>query len=218
MEDVINHGTGYPVRALGFNAPAAGKTGTSRDGWFAGYTSNLLCVVWIGFDDNRDLGLAGGAAAAPVWGEFMKRAVALPAYHKTQDFEPPPGVVAETVDTQTGQLATPSCPQSAQEYFIAGSEPTEYCDGSHPNGSAGGSWLSHLFGGGGSSQPPATGANSSPGASNAQNEQGAARGASPNAAAPAASCGRREEKGCAGPYFWYLWGQQEACGRLEIKF
>ncbi len=60
MEDVINHGTGYPVRALGFNAPAAGKTGTSRDGWFAGYTSNLLCVVWVGFDDNRNLGLAGG--------------------------------------------------------------------------------------------------------------------------------------------------------------
>ncbi len=46
MEDVINHGTGYPVRAVGFNAPAAGKTGTSRDGWFAGYTSNLaLCGV-----------------------------------------------------------------------------------------------------------------------------------------------------------------------------
>ena len=85
MEDVINHGTGYPVRQLGFNAPAAGKTGTSRDGWFAGYTSNLLCVVWVGFDDNRDLGLAGGAAAAPIWGEFMKRAVALPMYRNTQD-------------------------------------------------------------------------------------------------------------------------------------
>ena len=79
MEDVINHGTGYPVRALGFNAPAAGKTGTSRDGWFAGYTSNLLCVVWVGFDDNRNLGLTGGNTAAPIWGEFMKRAVAQPA-------------------------------------------------------------------------------------------------------------------------------------------
>ncbi len=76
MEDVINHGTAYPVRARGFTAPAAGKTGSSRDGWFAGYTSNLLCVVWVGFDDNRDLGLAGGASAAPIWAEFMKRAVA----------------------------------------------------------------------------------------------------------------------------------------------
>jgi len=49
------------VRAKGFTLPAAGKTGTSRDGWFAGFTSNLVCVIWIGFDDNHDLGLAGGA-------------------------------------------------------------------------------------------------------------------------------------------------------------
>ena len=55
MEDVMNQGTGAVVRALGFQAPAAGKTGTSRDGWFAGFTSNLICVVWVGFDDNRDL-------------------------------------------------------------------------------------------------------------------------------------------------------------------
>ena len=71
MEDVINHGTGATVRARGFTAPAAGKTGTSRDGWFAGYTSNLLAIVWVGFDDNRDLGLSGGNAPAPIWAEFM---------------------------------------------------------------------------------------------------------------------------------------------------
>jgi penicillin-binding protein 1B len=145
MEDVINHGTGFPVRQLGFDAPAAGKTGTSRDGWFAGYTSNLLCVVWVGFDDNRDLGLAGGAAAAPVWAEFMKRAVALPMYRNTQDFEPPAGIVQESVDLQSGLLATASCPNSTQEYFIAGSEPTQYCDGQTAQAS-GGNWLSHLFG------------------------------------------------------------------------
>ena len=133
MEDVINHGTGYPARAVGFNAPAAGKTGTSRDGWFAGYTSNLLCIVWVGFDDNRDLGLAGGAAAAPLWGEFMKRAVALPAYSKTVDFEPPDGVVDVSIDTQSGQLASNACPetqsqtQSEVEYFIEGTEPTQGC-------------------------------------------------------------------------------------------
>ena len=145
MEDVINHGTGRPVRDLGFEAPAAGKTGTSRDGWFAGYTSNLLCVVWVGFDDNRDLGLAGGAAAAPIWAEFMKRAVALPSYRNTQDFEPPAGIVQESVDLQSGLLATASCPNSTQEYFIAGSEPTQYCDGQTAQ-SGGGNWLSHLFG------------------------------------------------------------------------
>ena len=127
MEDVINHGTGYPVRALGFNAPAAGKTGTSRDGWFAGYTSNLLCVVWVGFDDNRNLGLAGGATAAPIWGEFMKRAVTQPMYRNTQPFTPPDGVMEATVDPQSGQLATATCPQTQNEYFVEGSQPTQYC-------------------------------------------------------------------------------------------
>jgi penicillin-binding protein 1B len=148
MEDVINHGTGFPVRRLGFTAPAAGKTGTSRDGWFAGYTSNLLCVIWVGFDDNRDLGLSGSQSAAPIWTEFMKRAVALPMYSNTQDFAPPPGVLDEVIDPQTGQLATPSCPQSANEYFISGSEPNQYCQlhGSRMAKSPGGSWLAHLFG------------------------------------------------------------------------
>ena len=92
MEDVIDHGTGATVRARGFNAPAAGKTGTSRDGWFAGYTSNLLAIVWVGFDDNRDLGLSGANAPAPIWAEFMKRAMALPAYRDVQPFEMPEGV------------------------------------------------------------------------------------------------------------------------------
>jgi len=157
MEDVINHGTGYPVRALGFDAPAAGKTGTSRDGWFAGYTSNLLCVVWVGFDDNRDLGLAGGQAAAPIWGEFMKRAVTLPKYRNTQDFQPPPGVTEVTIDPQSGQLAMPTCPKTANEYFIAGSEPTQYCElhgGTPVAQQSQGSWLSRLFGKGSEPAPP----------------------------------------------------------------
>jgi penicillin-binding protein 1B len=149
MEDVINKGTGASVRALGFDAPAAGKTGTSRDGWFAGFTSNLLCVVWIGFDDNRDLGLSGSQAAAPLWGEFMKRAVELPQYRDTQEFVPPPGVIQETIDPASGQLATSQCPQTTEEYFIAGSEPTQYCDlhgGGQVAGSSPASWLSHLLG------------------------------------------------------------------------
>jgi penicillin-binding protein 1B len=162
MEGVINHGTGYPVRALGFTAPAAGKTGTSRDGWFAGYTSNLLCVVWVGFDDNRNLGLTGGQAAAPIWGELMKRAVALPMYRNTQDFTPPAGIVQETIDPQTGQLATPTCPKTESEYFVLGSEPTQYCElhGGSTGQSAQGSWLSHLFGKGDSAEatpPPVSG-------------------------------------------------------------
>jgi penicillin-binding protein 1B len=113
--------------------------------------------VWVGFDDNRDLGLAGGQAAAPVWGEFMKRAVVLPKYRNTQEFEPPPGVTEAMIDPQTGQLADSSCPTTVSEHFIAGSEPTQYCDG---NGAAHaqttpGSWLKNLFGKGADSSPPA---------------------------------------------------------------
>jgi penicillin-binding protein 1B len=157
MEDVINRGTGVTVRSLGFTAPAAGKTGTSHDGWFAGFTSNLLCVIWIGFDDNRDLGLSGSQSAAPIWADFMKRAVTLPPYSNTQDFDPPPGVIEERIDPQTGQLATPSCPQTEAEYFIAGSEPTLYCElhgGGHFAESQPGSWLAHLFGKSSNNPPP----------------------------------------------------------------
>jgi len=147
MEDVIDHGTGAGVREMGFTAPAAGKTGTSRDGWFAGYTSNLLCVVWVGFDDNRDLGLSGSQSGAPIWGEFMKRAVILPMYRNTQAFDPPPGITEEKIDPQTGQLALPTCPQTVSEFFISGSEPTTYCQlhGGQNAQSSPGSWLAHLF-------------------------------------------------------------------------
>ena len=128
MEAVVNNGTGYPVRARGFTAPAAGKTGTSHDAWFAGYTSNLLCVVWVGNDDYTDIKLAGGAAAAPIWAEFMKRAVKLPQYSDTRDFAPPPGVVTLTLDKVTNRIATSSCPDDYTVAFIEGTEPKETCD------------------------------------------------------------------------------------------
>ena len=51
---------------MGFTGTAAGKTGTSRDGWFAGYTPNMVCVVWVGFDDNSELGLEGAKSALPI--------------------------------------------------------------------------------------------------------------------------------------------------------
>jgi len=128
LQDVINHGTGYPVRQRGFTAPAAGKTGTSHDGWFAGFTSNLICVVWVGFDDNRELGLAGGNSAAPIWAEFMKRAIALPDYANVHDFAPPEGVSLVAIDPDTLERATPLCPVTRNEAFLAGTEPTQYCE------------------------------------------------------------------------------------------
>ena len=87
MEGVINNGLGYTaVRLRGFTPPAAGKTGSSHDGWFAGYTSNLLCIVWVGYDDYSDLRLSGAQTAAPIWAEFMKKAAALPQYSDDEAF------------------------------------------------------------------------------------------------------------------------------------
>jgi penicillin-binding protein 1B len=87
MEGVINNGLGYTaVRLRGFTLPAAGKTGSSHDGWFAGYTSNLLCIVWVGYDDYSDLRLSGAMTAAPIWTEFMKKASALPQYSRHERF------------------------------------------------------------------------------------------------------------------------------------
>ncbi len=128
MQSVIDSGTGYTVRARGFTAPAAGKTGTSHDAWFAGYTSNLLCIVWVGNDDYTDLKLAGGSTAAPIWTEFMKRAVQVPQYSDPKPFSAPDGVVVEQIDKVTNKLATPTCPQTYTVAFIAGTEPKETCD------------------------------------------------------------------------------------------
>lgn len=128
MENVINHGTGYTVRARGFSAPAAGKTGTSHDAWFAGYTSNLLCIVWVGYDDYSDLKLAGGSTAGPIWAEFMKKAVRLPQYSNTQSFTAPSGVVMLSLDKETNLIATESCPDSYDAAFIEGSEPKDTCE------------------------------------------------------------------------------------------
>src|SRR5208337_2909914 len=128
MESVVNNGTGYTVRARGFQAPAAGKTGTSHDAWFAGYTTNLLCIVWVGNDDYTDLKLSGSSTAAPIWAEFMKRAVKLPQYSDARNFPAPSGVVEVTLDKLTNRIATPSCPQDYTVAFIAGTEPKETCD------------------------------------------------------------------------------------------
>jgi penicillin-binding protein 1B len=155
LRDVLNHGTGAAVRARGFTLPAAGKTGTSRDGWFAGFTSNLLCVIWIGFDDNRDLGFTGGATAAPIWADFMNRATAMSAYRDVKDFNPPEGVQSVLIDPESLQLATSNCPTTREEVYVSGSAPTQFCEihGSHNVFSSAGSWLSHVFGGGQPKQP-----------------------------------------------------------------
>jgi len=157
LKDVLNKGTGAGVRARGFTLPAAGKTGTSRDGWFAGFTSNLLCVIWVGFDDNRDLGLPGGQVAAPIWADFMIRAATISPYGNVKDFTTPDGVQSVVIDPESGQLATPNCPTTREEVYVTGSAPTEFCDlhgGGHGLATSTGSILSKIFGGGGEPKTP----------------------------------------------------------------
>jgi penicillin-binding protein 1B len=127
MEEVLRTGTGAAVRSRGFYLPAAGKTGTSHDGWFAGFTSKLICVVWVGFDDNRDIKLEGARSALPIWTEFMKRAHQHAEYRNVKGFAAPGGVVTVRIDAETGELATPNCPHVRDEVLIEGTQPVESC-------------------------------------------------------------------------------------------
>lgn len=127
LEEVMRSGTAAGVRGRGFYVPAAGKTGTSHDGWFAGFTSDLLCVVWVGFDDNRELDLEGAHSALPVWTEFMKKALKIRKYSNAKPFNAPDGVVSVTIDPESGMPATNTCPDKKPEVFIAGTEPVGTC-------------------------------------------------------------------------------------------
>lgn len=134
LQEVLRSGTGAGVHSRGINFPAAGKTGTSHDGWFAGFTSRLLCVVWVGFDDNRELPLEGAKSALPVWAEFMRRAHEHRQYRNVTDFNPPAGIVSAQIDPSSGQLATPNCPTVRTEFFIEGTQPVATCE-LHDSGS-----------------------------------------------------------------------------------
>jgi penicillin-binding protein 1B len=128
MEEVLRSGTAAGIRGrYGFTVPAAGKTGTSHDGWFAGYTSQLLCVVWVGFDDNSELDLEGAHSAAPIWAEFMKKALDYRDYRDAMPFRAPEGIVTMVIDPQSGMAATANCPKTQTEVYIAGTEPVGTC-------------------------------------------------------------------------------------------
>ncbi len=124
MKDVVNRGTAAKVRARGFKGNVAGKTGTSRDGWFAGYTPNLVCVVWVGFDDGSQLGLTGANSALPIWTDFMS--VALGEHPEWQgDWEMPAGIEQVAINPKTGGPASPDDPDKRIEQFINGTSPQD---------------------------------------------------------------------------------------------
>lgn len=127
LEGVIDHGTARAARGLIPGTVLAGKTGTSRDGWFVGYTPNLVCAVWIGFDDNKQLGLTGAEAALPVWTEFMKGAVDLRPELGGRSFNQPDGITIVDVDPETKSLATGRCPTDERVAILTTQAPTAEC-------------------------------------------------------------------------------------------
>ena len=107
---VIDRGTARKARGAVPGTAIAGKTGTSRDGWFVGYSPNLVCVVWIGFDDNKQLGLTGAEAALPAWIDFMNEAIAVRPDLGGEHFECPEGIKFVEIDSTTGLRSTLGCP------------------------------------------------------------------------------------------------------------
>jgi penicillin-binding protein 1B len=127
LEGVVERGTAARVRALGLHGAVAGKTGTSdesRDLWFAGFTPELVVVVWVGFDDPRGTGFAASQVALPIWTEAVRAGV---GSEIRGAFLPPPQVVRRDVEPATGALALAGCPAERSELFIAGTEPTTTC-------------------------------------------------------------------------------------------
>jgi penicillin-binding protein 1B len=134
LESVVNSGTGAGVRSRGFSLPAAGKTGTSHDGWFVGFTRSLLAAVWVGYDDDRELKLSGASSALPVWTEFMKRATATPGYQALPWFAAPPGIVSVPIMSSAQTLSADGSAAVRNEIFIAGTEPQSQVGGERPGG------------------------------------------------------------------------------------
>ncbi len=129
MKSVVDNGTAAGARRMGFNRPAAGKTGTSDnfcDNWFVGYTPQITAGVWIGFDDKTSLGRSqdGGTNAVPIWAEFMMAAHDSLPY---LDFPEPAGIIHAYICTETGELATDRCPIVRSEVFTEETQPTGLC-------------------------------------------------------------------------------------------
>jgi membrane carboxypeptidase/penicillin-binding protein len=129
LRDVMVYGTAKSLRKFSQARPAAGKTGTTddyRDAWFIGYTPGVVTGIWVGHDKPRPggKGFTGGAVAAPIWEQFMVPAL---AGRPGIDFARPETVVTVAVDPSTGYRAAPECPEQGEEFFVAGTEPAEYC-------------------------------------------------------------------------------------------
>jgi len=131
MRGVVEHGTGWYAKRLG--RPLAGKTGTTqdqRDLLFVGFGPDLVCGVWVGYDDFRPLkkGLSASNIAVPLWTDFMREAL---KGYPNKDFTIPPGIEFAKIDADTGYLALPTCPHVILEAFREGTVPKEFCPYNH---------------------------------------------------------------------------------------
>lgn len=126
LKGVVKNGTGSYAKNLG--KICAGKTGTTNDctdAWFIGYTPDITCGVWVGYDIKKSLGKdsTGGKIACPIWTEYMKFAT---KDKPNKDFQKPEGVVELLIDASTGLLAGPNSKNIYIESFIKGTEPKEF--------------------------------------------------------------------------------------------
>jgi membrane carboxypeptidase/penicillin-binding protein len=162
LQGVVDRGTAHAVRDAGITGPVAGKTGTSddsKDAWFVGFTPELVAVVWVGFDEPRDMRLPAAQVAVPIWLRFLKDATGgiVPGA-----FEAPSSVHRVEIDPASGAVALAGCPRREFEYFVEGTEPRATCpeggwlvrgeeqrgdeDAANGRGSRGrGGWLDRLF-------------------------------------------------------------------------
>jgi penicillin-binding protein 1A len=129
LKDVIDKGTGRIVSKMGFTRPAAGKTGTTNnniDAWFIGFTPQLSCGVWLGYDERQSLGpkQTGGTAAAPIWASFMKE---VHVGIEVKDFVMPDNIVSKKICVDTGLTAGPRCYKSMVELFKKDTAPIKSC-------------------------------------------------------------------------------------------
>jgi penicillin-binding protein 1A len=130
MSSVIQTGTAIGARIEGFSRPAAGKTGTTddySDAWFIGFTPDLVCGVWVGFDTRKRIarGASGATFAVPLWSRFMIDAL---RGKPVKRFSAPKGVVSRTICDLSNKLANEYCTDVHKEIYIAGTEPTEICE------------------------------------------------------------------------------------------
>ena len=128
LRSTVEQGTARSLKDMGIRFPAAGKTGTTndfKDGWFVGYTPEIMALIWVGFDDGTSLQAAASALTLPIWADLMG---AIPHHVSGSWFKTPPDIVVETVCKESGQIALASgCPVTMEEVFLAENSPKERC-------------------------------------------------------------------------------------------